>query len=82
MFSNHYKLQTVLTSQYFNLEDQTIRVPELKKATKGWSKSEKFMMDLALHLYDSSNKVDLSGMDYLDKSNTQLALEAITMRYG
>lgn len=82
LFANHYKLNTLFSTQYFDFKTESVRAEDLKKDTKGWSSSEKFMLDLALHLYNSSNQVDLSGMDLLDGNNTDLALEAIIMRYG
>ncbi|ERI09751.1 hypothetical protein HMPREF0083_02115 [Aneurinibacillus aneurinilyticus ATCC 12856] len=81
LFSKHYKLNQCFTTKYFDFRTETIKISALKRQSSTWSESEKFMLKLALHLFNSSNKVDLSGMDYLDDHNTRLAIEAIAMRY-
>lgn len=82
LFSNHNKLQSVFTTKYIDFENETVKIKALKTAARPWSGSEKFMLNLAAHLFNEHYKVDLSGMDYLDANNTKLALEAIEMRYG
>jgi len=81
LFQNHPKLQKHFTTKYFDLENETIKIRSLKLLAKPWSDSEKFMLDLALHLFNDSNKVDLGRMDYLDQNNTIMALKAIELRY-
>lgn len=81
LFKNHYRLQDYFTTKYFNFEEGTIRIAALKKVAGPWSQSEKFMLNLALHLFNERNKVNLSDMDYLDDYNKKLAMEAITLRY-
>jgi hypothetical protein len=81
LFQNNSKLKSVFTSKYFDLESGLIKIAALKKVAAPWSQSEKFMLNLALHLYNERNKVNLSDMDYLDDSNRKLAMEAITLRF-
>jgi hypothetical protein len=81
LFKNHYKLKSVFTTKYFDLEGGSIRIAALKKLAGPWSQSEKFMLNLALHLFNERNKVNLSEMDYLDDNNKKLAMEAITLRF-
>lgn len=82
LFNNHYKLQSYFNTKYFDFEEGTIKIAPLKKVAGPWSESEKFMLNLALHLFNERNKVNLSDMDYLDDCNTKLALEAIAMRFS
>jgi hypothetical protein len=82
LFSEHHKLNRCFTTEYFDFDDGIVNVKALKEKAKPWSDSEKFMLDLAMHLFNPNNKVDLSGMDYLDEQNKQLAIEAIGMRYA
>ena len=50
--------------------------------TKPWSSEEKFMLALALHLFNENNKLpNLSDMDLLDSVNKEIALKAIIYRY-
>jgi len=81
LFGNHYKLQGYFTTKYFDLESGLIKTTSLKRVSGPWSQSEKFMLNLALHLYNERNKVNLSEMDYLDDYNKKLALEAIKLRF-
>ncbi|MFF2449327.1 hypothetical protein ACFVSW_19995 [Neobacillus sp. NPDC058068] len=81
LFQNHYKLQDVFNTKYFDLENGNIKIASLKKLAGPWSQSEKFMLNLALHLYNERNKFNLSDMDYLDDYNKKLAMEAITLRF-
>lgn len=82
LFLNHPKLQRCLTTQYFDIEEGSIKAAALKNLAKPWAESEKFMLDLALHMYNEQNKVNLSEMDYLDPINKTLAFEALRLRYG
>ncbi|MGE6260907.1 hypothetical protein ACQKCU_24025 [Heyndrickxia sporothermodurans] len=81
LFRNNAKLKSVFTTKYFDLEDEVIKVASLKRTIAPWSQSEKFLVNLALHLYNENNKVNLSDMDYLDDYNKKLVMEAITLRF-
>lgn len=81
LFIEHDKLNLYFTDEYFDFEECTIKIQKLKNKSKVWSKSERFMLNLALHLYNESNKVNLSDMDYLDENNLELAMAAIRMRF-
>lgn len=83
LFTEHPKLATVFTDRYFDLEQEIISTRKLKTTSKGWSESEKFMLALALHLYNPVHKLPqgLSDMDYLDSTNTELAFHALSLRY-
>lgn len=82
IFLNHSKLKTYFTTEYFDLQERTVKIGKLKALSKPWSSSERFMLNLALHLFNERNKMNLSDMDYLDANNTKIALEAIQMRFG
>ncbi|MDH6370577.1 hypothetical protein M2444_002357 [Paenibacillus sp. PastF-3] len=81
IFTQHAKLSRYLTPEFVDFEELSVHVDKLKKASKGWSTSEKFMLALALHLYNGRNKVDLSEADRLDDKNTEIALKALRLRY-
>ncbi|MEN1968980.1 hypothetical protein WMZ97_13015 [Lentibacillus sp. N15] len=81
LFQNHYKLQPLFTTKYFDMKSGSIKTTALKRIAASWSQTEKFMLYLALHLYNESNKVNLSDMDYLDNYNKKIAMEAITLRF-
>ena len=82
LFSNHYKLESVFTTKYFDMENVEVKAQSLKRTAAPWSQSEKFMLNLALHLFNESNKVNLGDMDYLDVENRKLAFEAMEIRFG
>lgn len=81
LFKNHSKLNKYFNTRYFDLEEGTIKIASLKKQAAPWSHSEKFMLNLACHLFNERNKVNLSDMDYLDDYNRKLAFEALKMRF-
>lgn len=81
LFKNHPKLSQYLTNKYVDIPGATVHVRKLKEAAKPWSTSEKFILDLALHLFNHSNKVDMSGMDRLDDKNKRLAFDALRIRF-
>lgn len=81
IFRNHHKLSNYLTTQYLDVQKGIVHIRKLKEASKGWSQSEVFMLNLALHLFNQRNKVNLSDMDYLDAYNTKLAIDAIKIRF-
>lgn len=82
IFMNHAKLKQYLSADYIDFDELTVKVDKLKKASRGWSTSEKFMLALALHLYNGRNKVDMSEADRLDDKNTEIALKALRLRYA
>lgn len=81
LFQNNAKLRTLFTTKYFNLENGLIKVDALKRSTSKWSQTEKFMVNVAIHLYTNNGRLDLSNMDHLDDFNRKLVLEAITLRF-
>lgn len=81
ILQNTPRMQHLLTTAYIDPKQQIIHVRKLQAATKGWSQSEKFMMALALHLFDESNKVHLADMDYLDFHHKGVAFEALRIRF-
>lgn len=81
LFQNNAKLNQFFNTKYFDLEEGTIKITSLKRMAAPWSHSEKFMLNLALHLFNEKNKVNLSDMDYLDPYNQKLAFEAMKMRF-
>ncbi|BFH63955.1 hypothetical protein [Paenibacillus azoreducens] len=81
IFKNNGRLTPLLTTRYFDLDNGIVHIRKLREASKGWTQAEKFMLDLALHLFNQHNKVNLSDMDSLDSYNTNLAIEAIRIRF-
>lgn len=79
LFHHHDKLQDYIN--FVDIERYIVNVSRLKAISKPWSKSEKFMLALALHFFDPRNKIDLYDIEYLDRDNRQLAIEAIRLRY-
>jgi hypothetical protein len=82
LFSNNSKLQRYMTREFLDLEECTVHAAKLLRVSAPWSNSEKFMLRLALHLFNERNKVNLSDMDYLDPENKQMAYKAIQLRFG
>lgn len=82
LFQHCAKLQTYFTTKYIDIEEGTVATAKLKRIAAPWSQSEKFMLNLALHLFNEQNKVNLSDMDYLDDYNRQIALKAIQLRFS
>jgi hypothetical protein len=82
LFGSNPKLKQYFNTHFFDLDAGTVRTIELKRISRPWSNSERFMLNLALHLFNENNKVNLSDMDYLDRSNKELALSAIRLRFG
>jgi hypothetical protein len=82
LFQNHYKLEDVFTTKYFDFNAGRVKIQALKKNAAVWSSSEKILLNLALHLFNEKNKFNLSDLDYLDSNNRQLAYEAIKIRFG
>lgn len=82
LFLEHDKLSLCLNSMYFDLQSETVNVAALKKVSVPWSRSEKFILKLALHCFNNLYEVDLGDMDHLDDNNKRLAFEALRKRYG
>lgn len=81
LFQNHSKLERFFTTKYFDMDAGRIKVQSLKRTFSPYSTSEKIMLNLALHLFNDSNKFNLSDLDYLDRNNKELALKAIKLRF-
>lgn len=81
IFLNCPKLQRYVAT-HIDFDTCDIKAEGLKRISRPWSNSERFMLSLALHLYNESYKVNLSDMDYLDSNNLQIALKAIQMRFA
>lgn len=81
LFQNHSKLQNYLKYENFDLDNGLINVKHLLKLSKPWSKSEKFMLYLAIHLFNGEVNVDLNDMDYLDSNNKKLVRKALEIRF-
>lgn len=81
IFSNNTKLQRYIAT-HICFETLTINAAGLKRISRPWSESERFMLNLALHLFNESYKVNLSDMDYLDSKNREIALKAIRLRFA
>lgn len=81
LFKNHSKLQNYLTDDYFDLDNGFIHVKQLLAISKSWSRSERFMLQLAIHLFNGEVKVDLNDIDYLDLNNKRLVIKALKMRF-
>jgi hypothetical protein len=81
LFQNNSRLNGLFTDKYFDIDLGMVEIQKLKRATSGWSNSEKIMMSLALHLFNERNKFILSDLDYLDSHNKKIAFEAMIMRF-
>lgn len=82
LFQSNWKLNTCLTTKYIDLDKRIVHIRKLREVSKPWSESEKFMLDLALHLFNERNKVNLSDMDHLDSQNSKLVIEALRIRFN
>lgn len=83
LFKEHSKLQSCFTTKYFDFDNELIHINKLKRAARPWSQSEKFMLNLALHLFNDFNKLPngLSDMSCLEDYNKSLVIKAINLRY-
>lgn len=81
IFQNTPRLQQLMTTQFMDPKLGIVHKTKLRTVSKGWTQSEKFMLALALHLYNESNKMNLSDMDYLDYQHKSVAFEALRIRY-
>ncbi|AIQ17045.1 hypothetical protein H70357_10520 [Paenibacillus sp. FSL H7-0357] len=82
IFTKHAKLSHFLTPEFVDFEELSVHVDKLKKVSKGWSTSEKFMLAVALHLFNGRNKFDMSEADRLDDRNTEILIHALRLRYA
>lgn len=81
LFKEHDKLQGYFTNAYFNIDEQIVDQKALLKLSKPWSRSEQFILKLALHLYNGSVKIDLNDIDCLDANNKKIVKEALLIRF-
>lgn len=82
IFTKHEKLKPYLFSKYINFKNRCIDIKGLLSVSKPWATSEKFMLRFALHLYNSSTKIDLAEIDNLDHTNRKLLQEALELRFN
>lgn len=82
IFQNAPRLKPFLTTRYMDPKKGIVHIGKLRAASKGWSQSEKFMLNLALHLYNETNKVNISDMDYLDYEHKNIAFKALHIRFS
>jgi hypothetical protein len=83
LFMEQPKLQQ--NSHYIDLDEQHVDSDKLLNIAGPWSKSEKFMLYLALHLYNENlvqKEFNLSDMDWLDGKNKALAFKALKLRFN
>lgn len=81
IFLNTPKL-TGFVDTHIDFEEGIVEAQRLKRISRPWSDSEKFMLNLALHCFNSANPIDLSDMDLLDNRNREVAFSALITRYG
>ncbi|MEL3958163.1 hypothetical protein NST17_13295 [Caldifermentibacillus hisashii] len=81
LFEHHSKLQNYLTDSYFDLDNGFINTDQLLKLSSPWSKSEKFMLRFAIHLFNGETSVNLNDIDYLDSNNKKLVMETLKIRF-
>lgn len=81
LFCNMPKLKMYLRPEFVDIENQDVHADALLKIAGPWSPSEKFMLNLALHLFNEIHIVNLSDMDRLDFNNKKMALRAIQKRF-
>ena len=81
IFSQSETLKRVV-QPYVDLEERSIDFEGLKRISLPWSNADKFMLNLALHLFSEQYEVNLSDMDYLDSKNKAIALKAIRLRFS
>lgn len=82
IFVNHPKLKKLIGGPYINLEGQLIDVNSLKALARKWTFNERFLLDLALNLFEvDGTKVDLSRINRLNEKQREIALTAIRIRF-
>lgn len=82
LFQKNPKLKQYFSTKYFDLQERVVKVDSLKRAARPWSPSERFMLNLALHLYNERHKLNLSDMDHIDYENKEMAFTAMMMRFN
>ncbi|MGO4540346.1 hypothetical protein [Paenibacillus sp. 2TAB19] len=83
LFTENPKLRQ--HANHIDLEEMSVNSFALLTASGPWSPSEKFMLYLALHLFNeefAADKLHLSDMDRLDLKNKNLALKALQLRFA
>lgn len=81
LFINHPKLKMYMHSQWIDLANFSVHAESLLIVSRPWSPSERFMLRLALHLFNERYEINLSDMDRLDHANKKLAIQAIQRRF-
>lgn len=71
----------LLMQSYIDWDERTIKFTSMKKSTAAWSHNERIMIALAAHLFNERYAFNLSELDCLDRSNKELAMEAIRFRF-
>lgn len=83
IFTNHNKLKQFLSNpEFIDFEELTIHSDRMLEASNSWSVCEKFMLEVALHMYNGIHKIDLSLADRMDEGNTVILLKALQLRYA
>lgn len=81
IFTNNNKLMQFLCNpKFIDFDEFTIHVDELINASKNWSPSEKYMLTVALHLFNGFNSIDIDMADRLDDKNTEILKAALLLR--
>ena len=83
IFLNHPKLKEQVNGPYvINFEGQILDVKSLKSLARKWTFNERFLLHLALNLFDLEDvKVDLSRINRLNEKERDIALTAIRIRF-
>ena len=83
IFLNHEKLrEEVERGELVDLDSQIIRYNELREMARKWTINERFLLHLALNLFDfCCVKVDLSRINRLNEKERDIALTAIRIRF-
>ncbi len=81
IFANHSKLKLYI-NQFIDFEELSLDVDGFERISRSWSPADKFMLRLALHLFNGQSAIDLSLMDRLDSNNKKLAFKAIQLRFA
>lgn len=81
IFSQVHGLKKFLTTQYIDIENEILEVDALLKDRVYLSSSEKALLNLGLHLYNSSFDFKMDELDRLDSKNIEIAFEAMKRRF-
>lgn len=83
IFMNHGKLKHFLSDPaYFDFEEFTLHSDKLLEASKDWGTGERFMLEVALHMFNGIHKVDLSKADVLEDKYLEIVIHALRLRYA